>query len=115
MNACKSLKGSTLYKADEVKFPDIPGNCAMTINSSQSLEMYEDGYTNPNLLRIHEEHPVEFAASDKDTVVTFDPYNGKPQFELKPRSYLFYILGLNSYRLTTYCNHDEDSEFWERP
>ena len=104
-----------MLHAEEVKFPDLPGNCAVRVNHPEDLDRYEDGYTNPYLLRIHEEIPVEFDAPDKDHSVPFNPYNQAPQFELKPRNYMFYVSGTNSYRLTQYNNHDENSEFWEIP
>ena len=81
----------------------------------EDIDKYEDGYTNPDLIRIHEPEPVPFDAPDKDHSVPFNPYNNTPQFEFKPRDYLLYISDVNSYRLVDIHNHDEDSEFWEIP
>lgn len=104
-----------MYKAEDVEFPDIPGQRAMRVNDPEDIDRYNDGFTNPDLIRIHEPTPIEFDAPDKDHSVPFNPYNETPQFEFKPRDYTLYISGTNSYRLTQIYNHDEDSEFWEIP
>ena len=104
-----------MYKAEDVPFPNLPGNCPMRVNEPEDIDKYEDGYTNPDLIRIHEPEPVPFDAPDKDHSVPFNPYNNTPQFEFKPRDYLLYISDVNSYRLVDIHNHDEDSEFWEIP
>ena len=104
-----------MLSCKDVEFPNIPGNSSMKVDRPEDLDRYEDGYTNPYLLRVHEEIPVQFDAPDGAHSVPFDPYNQTPQFEFGPRGYLFYISGVNSYRLTDIHNHDEDSEFWEIP
>lgn len=107
--------GVLVLKADDVEFPKLPGNRAMRVNAPEDLERYSDGYSNPDLIRIHEEHMVDFDAPGKNHSVPYDPYGRKPQFEFKPREYKLYIQGLESFRLTQIHNHDEDSEFWENP
>lgn len=87
----------------------------MRVNRAEDLDRYETGFTNPYLLRIYEQQNVEFDASDKEHSVPFNPYGQVPQFEFAPRDYLLYISGTNSYRLTEFHNHDEESEFWEIP
>lgn len=104
-----------MIKAEEVQFPDLPGNRPMRVNHPEDLDKYQDGFTNPDLLRIHEEIPVEFDYPREGHSVPSNPYNQTPQFELSPREYLLYISGTDSYRLTQFNNHDEDSEFWEIP
>lgn len=106
-----------MLKANEVEFPKLPGNCAMRVNEASDIDKYNDGYSNPDLIRIHEQHPVPFDAPDKfkHHSVPYNPYNGAAQFEFAPRDYLLYISDVNSYRLTTMHNHDEESEFWEIP
>ena len=104
-----------MLKGNEVEFPKLPGNRAMRTNDPDDMQKYKDGYSNPDLIRVREFDPVEFAASEPGKPVNFEPYEHKPQFELKPRTYNLYISGKNSYRQTTFHNHYEDSTFWERP
>lgn len=104
-----------MYPASDVSFPKLPGQTAMRVNDPKDVDRYNDGCTNPDLIRLYEPDPVEFDAPDGDHSVPFNPYNQTPQFEFAPRDYLLYISGTDSYRLTQYHNHDEDSEFWEIP
>lgn len=100
-----------MVPSSSVEFPNIPGNCPIRVNAPEDVDLYADGYTTPYLLRVYEQHNVEFA----DPSVEFNPYNQQPQFEFGPRKYKLYISGTNSYRLTDLQNHDEESEFWEIP
>lgn len=111
----KSERRLKLYEASSVEFPELPGQRAMKVNAPEDLDKYQDGYTNPDLIRILDPDPVEFDAPDEGHSVPFNPYDHTPQFELAPRDYLLYISGTNSYRLTQYHNHDEESTFWENP
>ena len=43
-----------MLKANEVEFPKLPGNCAMRVNEASDIDKYNDGYSNPDLIRIHE-------------------------------------------------------------
>lgn len=104
-----------MYKGSEVEFPKLPGNRAMRVNDAADLDRYADGFSNPDLIRIHEEKKVPFDAPSENHSVPYNPYNNTPQFELFPREYKLYISGVNSFRLTQINNHDEDSEYWENP
>lgn len=104
-----------MYSASNVPFPKLPGQTPMRVNHPDDVDRYNDGYSTPDLIRLYEADPVEFDAPDGDHSVPFNPYGHTPQFELAPRQYLLYISGTDSYRLTQYHNHDEESEFWEIP
>lgn len=103
-----------MYKPNEINFPKLPGNRVAKPATDGDRVKYNKGFTNPDLFRILDIHPVEFKDPEKDPV-EFDPYQNHPQSEFNPREYTFHISGGNSYRLVDIKDHDEESTFWEIP